>query len=341
MQRLSQTLRTQLGEVQHGDPRALAVRADRLWSVHSTKAGNVAFTDGQEETSPTSISEVRGGGTGCGGQGQGRRGARDAAKVPVATATPGGVPAAEPTPADLARVGSLFLPLDLWRQGYEVRGPLHVGKLDRQGRLNAVIPGSLFHSVHQLSNRCFLIDTGTSYSIFPHHSSATPSGPSLRSAGRSTYSLLGGKDPGFLLAVISFPIIGVDFLRHHQLMVDPQQTQWWTGNVNSALQQCLHRCQHSHQHSHRRPPPKSTASSCTSLLSHRPPQSLASSVTGLLSRRILSHRPLLSSIPVRWPRPQRERTGMHSCWRWSTAVGGFLGSPLEMWSTILTPGDHC
>ena len=58
MQRLPQTLRTQLGEVQHGDPRALAVRADRLWSVHSTKAGNVAFTNGQEETSPTSISVV-------------------------------------------------------------------------------------------------------------------------------------------------------------------------------------------------------------------------------------------------------------------------------------------
>jgi hypothetical protein len=48
MQRLPQTLRTQLGEVQPGDPRALAVRADRLWSVHSTKAaGTVAVADGQ------------------------------------------------------------------------------------------------------------------------------------------------------------------------------------------------------------------------------------------------------------------------------------------------------
>jgi hypothetical protein len=27
---------------------------------------------------------------------------------------------------------------------------------------------------------------------------------------------------------------------------------------------------------------------------------------------------------------------MHSCWRWSKAVGGFLGSPREMWSTTLT-----
>jgi hypothetical protein len=72
MQRLPQTLRTQLGEVQHGDPRALAVRVDRLWFVHFTKAGSVAFTDGQEETSPTSISVVRGSGTGRGGQGRGR-----------------------------------------------------------------------------------------------------------------------------------------------------------------------------------------------------------------------------------------------------------------------------
>ena len=81
----------------------------------------------------------------------------------------------------------------------------------------------------------------------------------------------------FLLAAVSFPIIGVDFLRHHQLMVDPQQTHWWTGKVKSALR--------SHQHPHRRPPPQSPASSVTSLLSHRPLQSPSSSVTGLLSHR--------------------------------------------------------
>ncbi len=108
MQRLPQALRTQLGEVQPGDPRALAVRADRLWSVHSTKAaGTVAIADGQEETLAASIAAVRrSGGRGRGGQSRGRGAARGAAKAPAATAAPGGVPAAEPTPSDLAQVGS-------------------------------------------------------------------------------------------------------------------------------------------------------------------------------------------------------------------------------------------
>jgi hypothetical protein len=106
MQRLPQALRTQLGEVQPGDPRALAVRADRLWSVHPTKAGTVAVADGQEETSSASIAAVRSGNRGRGGRGRGRGGARGAAKALAATAVPGGVPAADPTPSDLARVGS-------------------------------------------------------------------------------------------------------------------------------------------------------------------------------------------------------------------------------------------
>jgi hypothetical protein len=60
MQRLPQALRTQLGEVQPGDPCALAVRADCLWSVHSTKAaGTVVVAEGQEETPAASIAAVR------------------------------------------------------------------------------------------------------------------------------------------------------------------------------------------------------------------------------------------------------------------------------------------
>jgi hypothetical protein len=113
-----------------------------------------------------------------------------------------------------------------------VRHPLLLGKLGRQGRLNAVVPGSLDHIVDQLSNRCFLIGTGASFSIFPHNSSASPSGPNLRGTagqlilcwGEKTLTLLlHGRHFtwSFLLAVVSFPIIGVDFLRHFQLMVDP------------------------------------------------------------------------------------------------------------------------
>jgi hypothetical protein len=100
----SQALRTQLGEVQPGDPRTLAVRADRLWSVHSTKAaGTVAVADGQEDLPAASIAAVRGaGGRGRGGRSRGRGAARGAAKAPAATAAPTSVTAAEPTPSDLA-----------------------------------------------------------------------------------------------------------------------------------------------------------------------------------------------------------------------------------------------
>ncbi len=109
---------------------------------------------------------------------------------------------------------------------------LHVGKLGCQGRLNAVIPGSLVHIVDQLSNRRFLVDTGASYSIFPHSSAAPPSDPKLRGAAGQLIPCWGEKTINlsfqgkrftwtFLLAAVSFPIIGVDFLRHFGLMVDP------------------------------------------------------------------------------------------------------------------------
>ncbi len=84
----------------------------------------------------------------------------------------------------------------------------------------------------QLSNRRFLVDTSASYSIFPHSSAAPPSGPKLRGAagqlipcwGEKTINLSFQGKPftwTFLLAAVSFPIIGVDFLRHFGLMVDP------------------------------------------------------------------------------------------------------------------------
>jgi hypothetical protein len=60
MQRLPQALRTQLGEVQPGDPRAIAVRADRLWSVHTTKAAWTVAVAGQEDPKAASIAAVRG-----------------------------------------------------------------------------------------------------------------------------------------------------------------------------------------------------------------------------------------------------------------------------------------
>jgi hypothetical protein len=66
------------------------------------------------------------------------------------------------------------------------------------------------------------VDTGASYSIFPHTSAATPSGPKLRGAagqlipcwGEKTFDLsFQGRQFywTFLLAAVYFPIIGVDF----------------------------------------------------------------------------------------------------------------------------------
>jgi hypothetical protein len=169
-----------------------------------------------------------------------------------------------------------------------VCGPLNVGKLDRQGRLNAVVPGSLVHIVNQLSNRRFLVDTGASYSIFPHTSAATPSGPRLRGAagqlipcwGEKTFDLsFQGRQFSwtFLLAAVSFPIIGVDFLRHFKLMVDPA--------ANALVDKCSRES-------------FATVSTLTAaaaaaggpppaaLIGHRHPQSPASSVTGLSQQRI-------------------------------------------------------
>ncbi len=56
------------------------------------------------------------------------------------------------------------------------------GKLVTQGCLNAMAPGQLVHIVDQLTGRRFLIDTGASYSIFPHLSTSPPSGPHLTGA---------------------------------------------------------------------------------------------------------------------------------------------------------------
>ena len=165
-------------------------------------------------------------------------------------------------------------------------GPLHVGKLDRQGRLNAVVPGSLVHIVDQLSNRRFLVDTGASYSIFPHTSSAAPSGPKLRGAagqlipcwGEKTFDLsFQGRRFSwtFLLAAVSFPIIGVDFLRHFKLMVDPA--------ANALVDKCS----------------RESFATISSL-------SAATAADSI-------HRPLLAAAPRRWPPRRWERTAMPSC----------------------------
>jgi hypothetical protein len=91
--------------------------------------------------------------------------------------------------------------------------------------------GRLFFATDSISGKRFLVDTGASFSIVPHRSSSRPSGPALRTAnnirircwGRRTAEVnIGGAvfSFDFLLADVRFPILGIDFMRHHQLVVD-------------------------------------------------------------------------------------------------------------------------
>ena len=109
---------------------------------------------------------------------------------------------------------------------------LHLGKLTARGFLSAVAPGQLVLIKDDLSDRRFLVDTGAAYSVFPHSSPSPPSGPALSSASGRPIACWGEKSLTlsfngkcftwpFLLAAVQFPILGVDFLRHFKLLVNP------------------------------------------------------------------------------------------------------------------------
>ena len=127
----------------------------------------------------------------------------------------------------------MFLPLVLGREGPELCGRLRLaGKLGVRGLVNTVPPGQLMHVTDQLSNRHFLVDTGAAFSILPHHSSVRPSGPRLIGPDGLPIACWGDKPVQlvldgrryqwiFLLAAVQFPIIGIDFIRAHLLLVDP------------------------------------------------------------------------------------------------------------------------
>ncbi len=104
-------------------------------------------------------------------------------------------------------------------------------KLGHRGVVAAVRPGRLFFVTDSTSQRRYLVDNGSAFSIMPWQSSDPPSGPSLAGAdgrripcwGERLFTITIGGVPRqwrFLLAAVSFPILGVDFLRHHSLVVD-------------------------------------------------------------------------------------------------------------------------
>ena len=115
----------------------------------------------------------------------------------------------------------------------QVRGPLQMaGKLGFRGLVNAVPPCQLVYVMDQLSNKRFLVDTSAAFSILPHQSSGQPTGPHLAGPDGHPLACWGDKPVQlvldgcpfqwkFLLPAVQCPIIGVDFLRAHHLLVDP------------------------------------------------------------------------------------------------------------------------
>ena len=104
------------------------------------------------------------------------------------------------------------------------------GKLEAQGRLNAISPGRLLLVHDQHAGRRFLVDTGASFSIIPHQSPMPPTGPALAGPngaaiacwGSSLETLTLGKCTykwSFLLANVHYPILGIDFLSHFNIDV--------------------------------------------------------------------------------------------------------------------------
>jgi hypothetical protein len=65
------------------------------------------------------------------------------------------------------------------------------GKLGGRGVISAVRPGRLFYITDSMSSRCYLVDTGSAFSIMPWESSDSPSGPSLTAVDGPPDSVLG------------------------------------------------------------------------------------------------------------------------------------------------------
>ena len=83
-----------------------------------------------------------------------------------------------------------------------------VGKLDVQGLVNSVAPGQLVYVSNQLSNRCFLVDTGAAYSILPHNSYGQPTGPPLAHPDGCPLACWGDNVPAAVAQLLlDFPVV--------------------------------------------------------------------------------------------------------------------------------------
>ena len=114
------------------------------------------------------------------------------------------------------------------------------GKLKgRRGHVNAL--GGLIYLQDSATEQKFLVDTGAAVSVLPHRSAAPSSGTPLTGAdgraiaswGTVTKKLCFGLRTflcTFILAAVSKPILGINFLAAHRLLVDP-----FSGSVLDAV----------------------------------------------------------------------------------------------------------
>jgi hypothetical protein len=113
----------------------------------------------------------------------------------------------------------------------QVAGKLS-GRVVAAAATNLGRPGRLALLMDVKSNSSFLVDTGSVYSIIPHHSSDKPTGPAITTANGKPIQCWGTVVKTvtvghtrfqwtFLLAAISFHIVGADFLENFGL-------SWWT-----------------------------------------------------------------------------------------------------------------
>ena len=108
-------------------------------------------------------------------------------------------------------------------------GPISSAALPR-------LSDNLLYIRDTLSQRLFLVDTGATVSVFPHRSTSSPAAVRLQAAGGQTIPSWGQRTIplsfaststttplrfswDFTLAAVDRPILGADFLRHHQLDV--------------------------------------------------------------------------------------------------------------------------
>ena len=113
-----------------------------------------------------------------------------------------------------------------------MRVPLRLDKKlgRRRGQVNAL--GGLIFLKDSKSGKDFLVDTGAAVSVLPHVSSDRPSGQPLAGADGKPIASWGTVKRTlsfglrnffctFILAAVAKPILGMDFLAAHRLLVDP------------------------------------------------------------------------------------------------------------------------